>query len=285
MSQPMILSAYDQRTQTWSHLAVDVSTGSAALIDPVMGYDPKNGRIDYLLADQWLDQIKTQSWTLEWILETHVHADHLSAAHYIQKKVGGRIGIGEKVKEVQAKFIPLFDLEELRPNGSGFDHLFKDGEVFKLGTLEGHILFTPGHTPADITFVIGRAAFIGDTLFAPDYGTARCDFPGGDAGALYDSIHKILQLPEDTDLYLCHDYPVGDRKPVAKTSIAEQRANIHLIKATNKTDFIAMRKERDATLAAPVLLLPSLQVNIRAGDLPPPSNNGTRYLKIPLNKL
>lgn len=277
-------SFFDPATYTLTHLVTDPETKRAALIDSVLDYDPKSGRTSTKSADKVIARIRELGLTLDWILETHVHADHLTAAPYIQKALGGRIGIGANVKTVQKTFADIFNLKDVQPTGAPFDHLFEEGEEIAVGNLKGSILFTPGHTPACATYVFGDAAFVGDTLFAPDFGTARCDFPGGDAAELHVSIEKILALPDGTRLFLCHDYQPGGRDLMIQATVAEQRdGNIHLQDGADA--FVKMRRERDATLDMPVLILPAVQINIRAGNLPPAEDNGTRYIKIPLDAL
>ena len=285
--QPCIKSFFDPATNTVSHVVYERRGGQAAVIDPVLDYDAKSGRTGTASADQILQFISEQELTLAWILETHAHADHLSSAKYLQKKAGGKIAIGAHIGVVQNTFKKLFHLEpDFAVDGSQFDMLLEDDAVFHIGQLEAKAMFVPGHTPADMAYHIGDAVFIGDTLFAPDTGTARCDFPGGDAGQLYDSISKILALAPETRLFLCHDYPPAGRQHIAATSVAEQRtSNIHMHDGISKEQFVAMRKARDATLAVPQLILPSVQVNIRAGDFPPAESNGVSYLKIPLNSI
>lgn len=279
-------SFFDPDTFTLTHLVIDPANKRCAVIDPVLDYDPKSGRTSTASADKLIAHIRAAGLSVDWVLETHVHADHLTAAPYIVAALGGRIGIGANVTVVQNTFAEIFNLKDVAPNGSQFDHLFQDGEEIAIGGLTGRVMFTPGHTPACSTYIFGDAAFIGDTLFAPDYGTARCDFPGGDAATLYASIEKILALPDDTRLFLCHDYQPNGRALITAARVDEQRsANIHLVKAADAAAFAKMRRERDATLSMPVLILPSVQVNIRAGHLPPVEDNGTRYLKIPIDRL
>jgi glyoxylase-like metal-dependent hydrolase (beta-lactamase superfamily II) len=259
----------------------------AAIIDPVLDYDFKSGHTDTQAADAVLEYIKAEGLTVQWILETHAHADHLSGARYLQERVGGRIAIGEHIREVQATFKKLYNLERtFLPDGSQFDHLFRDGEVFKIGELQATALLVPGHTPADMAYLADDAVFVGDTLFMPDVGTARADFPGGDAHTLYRSIRKLLALPPETRMFVCHDYPPKGREPGWETTVAEQKArNIHVRDGISEDEFVAMRRARDATLEVPTLILPSIQVNVRAGQLPPPDENGVAYLRIPLNAL
>jgi glyoxylase-like metal-dependent hydrolase (beta-lactamase superfamily II) len=278
---------FDPATWTVTYVVADAQARRAAIIDPVLDYDPKSGRTDTESADKVLAFIKEQGLQVDWILETHAHADHLSAAHYLKQHTGARIAIGEHIRAVQSTFKKVFNLERsFLPDGSQFDHLFADGETFMIGQLEATALLVPGHTPADMAYRIGDSLFVGDTLFMPDIGTARADFPGGDAHALYRSIHRLLALPPDTRVYVCHDYPPDSRGPQWQTTIAEQAANnIHVHDGISEADFVAMRAARDATLGMPTLILPSIQVNIRAGDMPPAEDNGVHYLKIPLNAL
>ncbi|MBI3285657.1 MAG: MBL fold metallo-hydrolase [Burkholderiales bacterium] len=285
--RPSIESFFDPVTGTASHLVYDAAGGHAAAIDTVLDYDPKAGRSATRSADLILDFLRAHSLQLDWILETHAHADHLSAADYLRRRTGARIAIGARICQVQGVFKQLFNLEaQFAVDGSQFDVLLDDGQQFDIGHLTMTVLFVPGHTPADIAYRIDDAVFIGDTLFMPDVGTARCDFPGGNAQALYRSIQKLLALPSATRLFLCHDYPPPGRAACLQTTVAEQRAaNIHVHDGVSEADFIAMRQNRDAGLAMPVLLLPAVQVNIRAGAWPPAESNGIRYLKIPLNSL
>ena len=285
--QTTIQAFFDSSTWTVSYVVSDKATRAAAVIDPVLDYDFKSGHTGTKSADQVLAYLAQQQLTMEWILETHAHADHLSGARYLQEKVGGKIAIGENIREVQATFKKLYNLErQFLPDGSQFDHLFKDGEVFRIGQVEAKALLVPGHTPADMAYLVDGALFVGDTLFMPDVGTARADFPGGDAHTLYRSIRRLLELPADTRMYVCHDYPPKGRSPAWETTVGEQREkNIHVRDGITEESFVAMRKARDATLEAPALILPSLQVNVRAGQLPPPEENGVAYLRIPLNAL
>jgi glyoxylase-like metal-dependent hydrolase (beta-lactamase superfamily II) len=278
---------FDPLTGTVTYVVADSGTGQAAIIDPVLGYDFKSGRTSTELADQVLAHVARQGLQVEWILETHAHADHLSGAHYLKAQAGGRTAIGEHIRAVQATFKSIFNLEHsFAPDGSQFDHLFRDGETFRLGNLEMSALHVPGHTPADMAYLAGDAVFVGDTLFMPDVGTARADFPGGDAHQLYRSIRKLLLLPAETRIFVCHDYPPGERAPQWETTVGEQRrANIHVHDGISEEAFVAMRAARDATLGMPTLIIPSIQVNIRAGSLPPPEGNGVSYLKIPVNAL
>jgi glyoxylase-like metal-dependent hydrolase (beta-lactamase superfamily II) len=277
---------FDRATSTASYLVSDPKTGVAAIIDPVLDYEPKAARLSTASADQVLAAVQAQGLKLRYVLETHAHADHLSAADYIRGKTGAQIAIGARIVDVQKQFIPLFEADDVAADGRAFDHLLQEGEVLPLGELAIEVLHTPGHTPADVTYLIGDAAFVGDTLFMPDYGTARTDFPGGDARTLYRSIRKILALPADTRVFVGHDYlPAGRDDFRWETTVGEQRANnIHAHEGIAEDAFVAMRQARDATLAAPTLILPSLQVNIRAGALPEPSAAGRVFLKIPLTR-
>ena len=284
MRDPVIQSFFDEATHTITHVMADPVTRHAAIIDSVLDYDRKSGRTSTDNADKVIAYVRQTGFTVDWILETHAHADHLSAAPYLQQHLGGKIGIGVHICEVQQVFQTLFHLNDLNIQGRDFDHLFEDGEHFYVGDIEVTALHTPGHTPACMTYLAGKEAFIGDTLFMPDYGTARCDFPGGDAKMLYRSIQKIFSLPPDTRLHLCHDYPPDNRTPLWVTTVEEQtRQNVHIHTGISEEAFTAMRTERDKTLAMPELLMQSVQVNIRAGKLPEPEDNGVRYLKIPIN--
>jgi glyoxylase-like metal-dependent hydrolase (beta-lactamase superfamily II) len=284
---PNIESFFDPVTNTVSHVIYDHVGGHAAIIDPVLDFDVKSGRTSTVCADKILSFIYEQQLTLAWILETHAHADHLSSAQYLKKNLGGKIAIGAHIGSVQDTFKNLFNLEEsFAVDGSQFDELLEENQVFNIGQLQARALSVPGHTPADMAYQIEDAVFIGDTMFAPDTGTARCDFPGGDAQQLYRSIQKILTLPPETRLFLCHDYPPAKRDPMSITTVAEQRSsNIHIHDGISEAQFISMRNKRDATLAVPLLILPAVQVNIRAGNFPPAESNGSSYLKIPLNIL
>ena len=278
---------FDPRTGTISYVLWDTATRHAAVIDPVLGFDVKSGHTDTGAADELLACVAREGLHVDWILETHAHADHLSAARHVQAKVGGRIGIGANIRTVQATFGKLFHLEAgFVPDGSQFDHLFEDGETFRIGDVEVMALWVPGHTPADMAYRVDGAVFVGDTLFMPDLGSARADFPGGDARQLYASMRRLLALPPETVVYVCHDYPPDTRAPAWKTTVAEQRAaNIHVRDGIDEEAFVAMRTARDATLEVPSLILPSIQVNIRAGHFPPADDNGVAYLRIPLNAL
>ncbi|PTM57296.1 MBL fold metallo-hydrolase [Phreatobacter oligotrophus] len=281
---PHIHSFFDEATFTVSHLVADPVTREAAVIDPVLDYDQNAGEVDTRSVDAILGKAAAEGYRIVWTLETHAHADHLSGSPLIKAKTGAKIGIGEHIKDVQRIFRPVFNATDLKTDGSDFDHLFRDGETFAIGELTGSILHTPGHTPADIVYRIEDAAFVGDTLFMPDFGTARADFPGGDARTLYRSIQKVLSLPPETRLFLCHDYKAPGRDHYAwETTVAEQRAaNVHVRDGTDEGEFVAMREARDAKLAVPRLLLPSIQVNIRAGRFPQAEANGVRYLLIPV---
>ena len=278
---------FDPKTWTVTYVVSDPATLRAAVIDPVLDYDFKSGHTSSTSADQVLAYLTEHALQVDWILETHAHADHLSGARYLQQRVGGRIAIGENIRAVQATFKKLYNLERsFLPDGSQFDHLFKDGETFRIGEVEVTAMLVPGHTPADMAYLIEGAVFVGDTLFMPDVGSARADFPGGDAHQLYRSMHRLLALPPETTMYVCHDYPPAAREPRWQTTVAEQRAhNIHVRDGIGEDEFVAMRQARDATLEVPTLILPSIQVNVRAGGLPPPDENGVSYLRIPLNTL
>lgn len=283
-ASPNIAAYFDEPTNTVSYLVSDPATKQAAIIDSVLDYDHRSGKTGVRSAAKILTDAKAQGLTVVWILETHAHADHLTAAPYLKTQTGARIAIGAHIGTVQDVFSKVFNLTDISGNGAEFDRLMKDGETFALGDLTVEVLHTPGHTPACVSYKIGDAVFVGDTLFMPDYGTARADFPGGNATTLYRSIKKILSLPPQTRLFMCHDYKAPGRESFAwETTVGEERAkNIHVHNGITEADFVAMRTARDATLAAPVLLLPSIQVNIRAGHLPQAESNGTRYLKIPL---
>lgn len=278
---------FDDRTFTVSYVIVDNASQCAAIVDPVLDFDFKSGRTSTVQADRLLAYVREHGLKVQWILETHAHADHLSSARYLQGQVGGRIAIGEHIRQVQATFKKLFNLERsFLPDGAQFDHLFKHGEVFNIGQVEVQALLVPGHTPADMAYVVDGAVFVGDTLFMPDVGTARADFPGGDAHTLYGSMRHLLALPPETRMFVCHDYPPDGRAPAWETTVAEQRArNIHVRDGISEAEFVQMRKARDATLEVPTLILPSIQVNIRAGQLPPADDNGVAYLRIPINAL
>jgi len=285
-AKPEIKAFFDPDTYTISYIVWDAATNAAAIIDSVLNYDPASGRTQTRSANELIQFVEDNTLTVEWILETHVHADHLSAAPYLHDRLGGTIGIGEHVKHVQGVFGDLFNAEAgFQRDGSQFGKLFTDGETFKIGSLEAEAIWTPGHTPACMIYHIGDAAFVGDTLFMPDFGTARCDFPGGDAHTLWQSIQKIFALPDETRLFMCHDYKAPGRDFYAwETTVGDEKAkNIHVKEGTDEQAFIKMRTERDAKLSMPTLILPSVQVNMRAGHMPEAEDNGTRYLKIPLN--
>jgi len=280
---------FDADTSTVSYIVLDRATLQCAIVDSVLDYDPKSGRTSHGSADKLIERVRALGAQVQWILETHVHADHLSAAPYLKQALGGRLGIGQHITTVQKVFGALFNAgSDFAQDGRQFDHLFADGEAFSIGSLPVHAMHTPGHTPACMTYVVDdgghAAAFVGDTLFMPDYGTARCDFPGGDARTLYRSIDKVLSLPPQTLLYMCHDYQPGGREVQFVSTVAEQREkNVHVRNGISEEEFVTMRHARDATLAMPTLILPSVQINMRAGELPEPEANGMRYLKIPLN--
>jgi glyoxylase-like metal-dependent hydrolase (beta-lactamase superfamily II) len=282
--KPIIRAFFDEPTNTVSYIVADPATREAVVIDPVLDYDPNSGAVDTRSVEAILRAAKDHGYSVVWTLETHAHADHLSGSPYIKAKTGAKIGIGEHIKDVQQIFRPVFNATELKTDGSDFDHLFADGERFRIGELAAEVLYTPGHTPADITYRIGDAAFVGDTLFMPDFGTARADFPGGDAHRLYRSIRRLLTLPAETRLFMCHDYKAPGRDNYAwETTVREEREkNVHVREGVAENDFVAARTARDATLAAPRLLLPSIQVNIRAGHFPPAAANGVHYLMIPV---
>lgn len=283
--QPNIQAFLDPATGTLSYIVFDEPGGTCAIIDPVLDYDHKSGRTSTLSADKLIAFVENQRLTVEWILETHVHADHLTSANYLKNQLGGKTGLGREVPKVQQIFKEIFNLgPEFLPDGRHFDHLLADDDIFKIGKLSAKAISTPGHTPADLSYQFGDAIFVGDTLFMPDLGTARADFPGGDARQLFRSIRKLLEQPPETRLFMCHDYPPPTRQARWETTVAEQRVhNIHVRDGISEDSFVAMREARDATLDMPMLLLPSVQVNVRAGEMPPPEENGVSYLKIPLN--
>ncbi len=283
-AKPEIRAFFDEPTNTVSYLVWDAATREGAMIDPVLNFDHRSGKATVESADAMLAAANELGLKVGLVLETHAHADHLSGAPYIKLKTGAKVGIGEHIREVQRIFRPVFNATDVSGDGSEFDHLYKDGERFKIGTLQAEVIYTPGHTPACVSYKIGDAVFVGDTLFMPDFGTARADFPGGDAHALYRSIHRLLALPAETRLFICHDYKAPGREQYAwETTVGEERArNVHVREGVSEDDFVAMRQARDATLAAPLLLLPSIQVNMRAGKLPPAEANGVRYLKVPV---
>ncbi len=284
MQKPEIQAFFDEATFTVTYLVWDPATRHAAVIDPVLDFDAKSGKASHKSARRVLDDARKRNLIVDWVLETHAHADHLSAAPYIKGASWGKTGIGSRIGEVQKTFAAFFNIDGISGSGQEFDKLFADGERFGLGGIEIEAIHTPGHTPACVAYRVGDAVFVGDTLFMPDYGTARCDFPGGDARTLYRSMKRILSLPPETRLFMCHDYKAPGRDKFAwETTVAEQRAkNIHVHDGVSEEDFVAMRTKRDATLSTPALLLPSIQVNIRAGALPTPESNGTPYLKLPI---
>ncbi len=279
---------YHEDTGTWSYLVSDPDTGRAALVDPVLDFDPKAGRTSTTSAEKLLASVREAGVQVDWILETHAHADHLSAGHWFKTQLpGAKLAIGQGIRTVQKTFRSIFNLGEHFPvDGSQFDHLFADDEVFSIGKVGARIIPVPGHTNDSVAYLVGDALFTGDSLFMPDGGTARCDFPGGDASTLYHSIHRLFSLPDDTRVFVCHDYGPGGREPRCETTIGEQkRSNIHVRIGTDEDQFVRMRTERDASLDMPTLILPSVQVNIRAGELPEPEANGVRYLKLPVDQL
>jgi glyoxylase-like metal-dependent hydrolase (beta-lactamase superfamily II) len=288
MIKPDVKAFFDTATFTVSYVVKDPGSSACAIVDSVLDFDYSSGRTDTKSADEVIAYVKEQGLDVTWILESHVHADHLSAAPYIQERVGGKIGIGDRIQVVQETFGKIFNEgTEFQRDGSQFDQLFKEGDTFEVGALKGRVMHTPGHTPACLTYLIGDAAFVGDTLFMPDFGTARCDFPGGSAETLYASIQKILTLPDETRIFVGHDYKAPGRDDYAwETSVAEEKTrNIHIGGDKSEADFVKMRSERDATLAMPKLIIPSLQVNMRAGQMPPKDDEGNTYLKVPVNGL
>lgn len=284
---PDVDGFHDPDTGTVTYLVTDPASRRAAAIDAVLDYDPKAGRTSTRSAEAVITRVRERGATVEWVLDTHVHADHLSGSAYVKRAIGGRTGIGDRIGLVQAAFKDVFGFErDFHSDGRQFDHLFSADECFTVGTIPARVLATPGHTPACVSYVLGDAVFVGDTLFMPDSGTARADFPGGDAATLYRSIRRILALPPQTRMFICHDYPPGGRSAAWETTVAEQRAhNIHIRDGVSEADFVALRTARDRTLSMPMLIIPSVQVNIRAGELPPPSENGVRYLRVPVNVL
>ena len=286
-STPLVHGIFDPATWTVTYVVYEQAGSACAIIDPVLDYDPKSGRTSHTSADKVIAFVKSQQLTVSWILETHAHADHLSAAPYLKAQLGGKTGIGNHITLVQSVFKGIFNMEpSFHADGSQFDHLFADGEAIPLGGLSTRTWYLPGHTPACVAYQFGDAVFVGDTLFMPDVGTARCDFPGGDAKTLFASIRTILSLPPETRLFMCHDYPPEGRPVAFETTVAAQRAgNIHVHDGIDEAQFVAMRTTRDATLEMPVLILPAVQINIRAGELPPKESNGIAYAKIPLNAL
>ena len=285
MTSPIIHAFFDEPTNTVSYLVADPATKQAAVIDPVLDYDHKSGKANVKSADAILAKAQAEGFTIGLVLETHVHADHLSGAPYIKLKTGAKVAIGERIREVQKIFRPVFNAMDVSGEGAEFDILFKDGDRFEIGSLTGEVIATPGHTPACVSYRIADAVFVGDTLFMPDYGTARADFPGGDARTLYRSIRHLLSLPGETRLFMCHDYlPKEGRTHYAwETTVADERErNVHVREGVSEEDFVKMRTTRDATLSAPALLMPSIQVNMRAGKLPPADSNGVHYLRVPI---
>lgn len=285
---PIVQPHYHRDSGTWSYVVADPATGRAALVDPVLDFDAKSGRTSTPSAGALLQAVATGGWHVDWILETHAHADHLSAGHWLKPRLpGARLAIGQGIRQVQKTFRPIFNLGEHFPvDGSQFDHLFGDDEQFAIGGLTVQVIPVPGHTNDSVAYLVGDALFTGDSLFMPDGGTARCDFPGGSAARLFDSIQRLYSLPDDTRVFVCHDYGPGGREPRCETRIGEQkRSNIHVRADTTEAEFVAMREARDATLSMPALILPSVQVNIRAGVLPDPEANGVRYLKLPIDTL
>lgn len=288
MQHPEVTGFFDEATFTISYVVTDPETKRCAIIDSLLDYDQASGRTKTTSANQLVAFVRQNDLTCEWIIDTHVHADHLTAAPYIREQLGGKTAIGDKIPIVQRVFGDIFNEgQSFHTDGSQFDHLFKPGEPYRVGNIEARALPTPGHTPACMTHLIGDAMFVGDTIFMPDFGTARCDFPGGDAGTLYDSIQMLFDFPDDTRMFLCHDYKAPGRDEfVWQTTIGDQkRSNIHIKDGITRDEFIEMRNERDATLAMPKLILPSVQINMRAGDMPPPEDNGVRYMKVPINAL
>lgn len=287
MSEPKIQHFYDEPTGTLSYVVADTKSGHAAIIDPVVGYSMVSGRKDTGPSDVIIEYIHKEKLGLEWILETHAHADHVTGAQYIKSRLGGKVAIGEGIRDVQAHFGPIFNLgEAFLADGHQFDTLFADGDTFSIGELGGEVLATPGHTSDSVSYKIGSAVFVGDSMFMPDFGTARCDFPGGDAELLFDSIQRVLSLPDETRLFMCHDYMPGGRELRWECTVAEQRdGNIHVSDGVSKAEYVKMRSERDATLDLPALIVPSIQVNIRGGHLPNAEDNGIAYIKTPIDTL
>jgi len=287
MNKPIVEAFLDRDSETFTYVVYDHDGGHAAVIDPVLDYDPKSGRTRTDGAQRVVDFVRAHNLTVDWVLETHAHADHLSASPFVREQLGGKIAIGDRITAVQEIFKNVFNLEKhFLVDGSQFDKLFAEGETFNIGELEAEVIYTPGHTPADMSWRIGDAVFVGDTIFMPDVGTARCDFPGGNAHTLYQSIQTLLSMPEDTRLFMCHDYPGDKREHAYLTTVAEQKKhNIHVHDGVTEQQFVAMREARDKTLEMPRLILPSIQLNIRAGQMPPAEDNGTVYFKIPVNLL
>lgn len=285
---PVVKTFFDQASNTFSYIVQDPNSNACAIIDSVLDFDYASGHTNFKSADEIIAYIQAKGLTVEWILETHAHADHLSAAPYLQQKLGGKIAIGQHITVVQQTFGKIFNAgTAFERDGSQFDRLFQENDEFQIGQLTAKVMHTPGHTPACLSYLIGDAVFVGDTLFMPDYGTARCDFPGGDAAVLYQSVQKLLALPDETRMFLCHDYlPAGRSHYVNQTTVGEQRRNnIHIREGISAQEFIAMRNARDATLAMPTLIIPSVQVNMRAGQMPPAEEDGQIYLKVPINRL
>lgn len=288
MMKPDVKEFFDETTNTYSYVVTDPETKICAVVDSLLDFDQASGRTSTESVDRLIAWVKEQGLTVDWIIDTHVHADHLTAAPYVKAQLGGRTAIGDQISVVQKVFKAIFNEgQKFHTDGSQFDHLFADGETYKIGNIEAKAIHTPGHTPACMSHLIGDALFVGDTIFMPDFGTARCDFPGGDAGTLYDSIQKLFALPDETRVFLCHDYKAKGRDHyVFETTIAEEKCcNIHVKTGTSRDDFIEMRTARDATLDMPKLILPSVQINMRAGNLPEPEDNGQRYMKLPINAL
>lgn len=288
VAQSRIITFFDEATFTATHVVIDIPSRRCAIIDSVLDYDPASGRTSTASARRIVDFVRSENLTVDWLLETHIHADHLTAAPFLKAELGGKAGIGAGIVEVQSAFGALFNEDDgFRRDASQFDHVFADGEIFRIGTLGVIALHVPGHTPADFAYLVGDAAFVGDTVFMPDYGTARADFPGGDAAQLYRSIRRLLSLPGETRVFVCHDYKAPGREAFAwETTVAAQRArNVHVHDAIAEADFVSMRNERDAGLATPRLMFPAVQVNMRAGRFPPPEDNGATYLKIPIDRL
>ncbi|PTB20957.1 MBL fold metallo-hydrolase [Trinickia symbiotica] len=283
--QPLVESFFDPVTSTFTYVVHAGDGSPCAIIDSVLDYSPCSGRTSTASADRVVAFVREHALSVQWLLETHAHADHLSAAQYLKRELGGKIAIGEQIRAVQHTFKHVFNLgADVPSDGTQFDHLFTSDETFSIGALTAQALHVPGHTPADLAYRVGDAVFVGDTLFMPDVGSARCDFPGGDAHSLYRSVTRLLSLPAETRLFMCHDYPPPTREACCQTTVAdERRANIHLREGVSESDFVEMRTRRDRTLSMPTLIFPSVQVNIRAGEMPPPESNGIRYLKIPVN--
>lgn len=285
--RPEVASFYHEDTGTWTYVVSDPDSGEAVIVDPVLDFDYKAARTSTESAREVLEHVRQKGFRVPWILETHAHADHLSAAPFLKRELGAQVAIGEGIQTVQSRFKKLFNLpNEWQPRGAEFDRLFQEGDTFKVGNIDGRLIHTPGHTSDSMSFLIGDALFVGDTIFMPDGGTARCDFPGGDAGVLYDSIQKLFELPDETRMFVCHDYRPGGREERCETTVGEQRKhNIHVGGGASREEFVKFREERDAGLAMPRLIIPSVQVNIRAGELPEPEDNQIHYLKVPLNQL